>query len=256
MNRYRMLLEYDGSPYKGWQRQGDVPSVQGALEDALARLGEEGALVHGSGRTDAGVHAFGQVAHFDIKRKWDSFRLMEGLNAQLRQEGEKIALLACNEEGEEFHARFCAVKRHYLYRIICRRAPLILEEGRAWNVKKELDVKAMSEAARLLRGKHDFTTFRSSECQAQSPIKTLDALDVTQTMRKDESAAYIPVIEIRASARSFLHNQVRSLAGALKIVGEKRWSEKDLAQALEAKDRKKCPPIAPPHGLYLAQVDY
>ncbi len=251
MTRYSFLIEYDGSPYKGWQRQNDMPSVQGALETALAKLGESDILVQGAGRTDAGVHALGQVAHADLQRPWKPFRLMEALNAHLREANEPIAIVDCDGCSGEFHARFSAVGRRYVYRIISRRAPLTVERGRAWNVKVPLDVTAMHKAAQLLTGEHDFTTFRSTECQAKSPVKTLDTLDVS--VRKTHG---VEVIEISTTARSYLHNQVRSFAGCLKAVGEGRWTEDDLKAALEARDRAACAPVAPAHGLYLVSVRY
>ncbi|MEL6744012.1 MAG: tRNA pseudouridine(38-40) synthase TruA [Pseudomonadota bacterium] len=250
-SRYRFLIEYDGSPYKGWQRQDDAPSVQGALEKALDKLGENDPIVQGAGRTDAGVHALGQVAHSDLERPWVPFRLMEAMNAHLRQAGDPIAINACDVMDDSFHARFSATQRLYLYRIISRRAPLTVEKGRAWNVKAQLDVEAMHEAAQVLVGEHDFTTFRSTECQAQSPVKTLTALDV-----RTVSAFGVDIIEITTRARSFLHSQVRSFAGALKAVGEGRWSTVDMKEALEAQDRTACAPVAPPHGLYLVAVGY
>ena len=251
MRRYSFLIEYDGGPYKGWQRQDDMPSVQGALEAALEKLGERGRLVQGAGRTDAGVHALGQVAHVDLERPWKPFRLMEALNAHLRQSGETVAVLDCDTCGDEFHARFSATGRRYVYRIISRRAPLTVERQRAWNVKVPLDVDAMDQAAKILLGEHDFTTFRSTECQAKSPIKTLDTLDVITHSRHG-----VDVIEINTTARSYLHNQVRSLAGCLKAVGEGKWSQDDLASALAARDRTACAPVAPAHGLYLVSVSY
>ncbi len=251
MTRYRLTIEYDGTPYKGWQRQDDVPSVQGAIEAALVRLGEEGALVQGSGRTDAGVHATGQIAHVDLVKPWKGFRLSEALNAHLRQAGEPIAILDCDEIDDTFHARFSATKRRYIYRIIQRRSPLTVDKLRAWNVKVPLDVAAMDSAAQLLTGEHDFTTFRSTECQAKSPVKTLDTLNVARTSELGR-----PVIEISTTARSYLHNQVRSLAGALKLVGEGKWSEEDLLASLHARNRSACAPVAPPHGLYLVEVSY
>lgn len=251
LSRYRFTIEYNGAPYKGWQRQDDMPSVQGALEEALSKLGEEKILVQGAGRTDAGVHAFGQVAHADLARPWKPFRLMEAMNAHLRQAGEPVAILDCVETDEEFHARFSATLRRYVYRIICRRAPLTFERGLAWNVKSPLNVDAMDEAAKLLLGEHDFTTFRSTECQAKSPVKTLDTLDVSS-----QALNGMDVIEISTTARSYLHNQVRSLTGCLKAVGTGQWSQADLTQALEAKDRSACAPVAPAHGLYLVSVSY
>ena len=251
MRRYSFLIEYDGGPYKGWQRQDDMPSVQGALEAALEKLGEPGRLVQGAGRTDAGVHALGQVAHVDLERPWKPFRLMEALNAHLRQSGETVAILDCDTCGDEFHARFSATGRRYVYRIISRRAPLTVERQRAWNVKVPLDVGAIDQAAKILLGEHDFTTFRSTECQAKSPIKTLDTLDVITHSRHG-----VDVIEINTTARSYLHNQVCSLAGCLKAVGEGKWSQDDLASAWAARDRTACAPVAPAHGLYLVSVSY
>lgn len=251
MARYRMTIEYDGKPYCGWQRQNDRQSVQGALEDALANLGEPEPVVQGAGRTDAGVHALGQVAHCDLERPWAPFRLMEALNAHLRQGGDPVAVLDCAKTDEEFHARFSATGRRYVYRMINRRAPLTVERGYAWNIKMPLDVAAMDKAAKLLLGEHDFTTFRSTECQAKSPVKTLNTLDVEEHHRHG-----VTVIEISTTARSYLHNQVRSLAGCLKAVGEGKWSEDDLMSALAARDRTACAPVAPAHGLYLVAVDY
>ncbi|MEE9314322.1 MAG: tRNA pseudouridine(38-40) synthase TruA [Rhizobiaceae bacterium] len=251
MSRYRFLIEYNGKPYFGWQRQDDVPSVQGALEAALGRLGEPEPMVQGAGRTDRGVHALGQVAHTDLSRPWKAFRLMEAMNAQMRDAGDPVAIIECEEADEEFHARFSAQQRHYIYRIISRRAPLTVEYGRAWNVKAELDVAAMDKAAKVLVGEHDFTTFRSTECQAKSPVKTLTTLDVTA---RDEHG--VTIIEISTTARSYLHNQVRSFAGSLKAVGEGKWSADDLRAALESCDRSACAPVAPAHGLYLISVGY
>jgi len=239
------------APFRGWQRQDNVPSVQGALEAALAKLGESGILVQGAGRTDAGVHALGQVAHADLERPWTPFRLMEALNAHLRQSRHPVAILQCDTVAEDFHARFSALQREYVYRLIARRAPLTVERGRAWNVKVDLDVAAMNSAARILIGEHDFTTFRSTECQAKSPVKTLDTLDVSI-----RCAHGVDVIEISTTARSYLHNQVRSLAGCLKAVGEGRWLQDDLKNALDARDRSACAPVAPAHGLYLVSVSY
>lgn len=251
MGRYRLQIEYDGAPFHGWQRQDDVRSVQGAIEDALKALGEEDALVQGAGRTDAGVHALGQVAHVDLERPWAGFRLAEALNAHLRQGGFPVAILDVDQTDAEFHARFHATYRRYIYRIVSRRAPLTVEKGRAWNVKVPLDLDAMNEAAKTLIGEHDFTTFRSTECQAKSPVKTLDILLGTR-----ESGNYGEAIIIRAEARSFLHNQVRSLVGSLKLVGEGKWNADVLRRVLQARDRRECAPVAPAHGLYLHSVDY
>ena len=251
MTRYRFTIEYDGSPYKGWQRQADVPSVQGALEKALSGLGEGDVVVQGAGRTDAGVHALGQVAHADLARPWKPFRLMEALNAHLRQADEPVAIIDCDQAGDEFHARFSAIQRHYVYRIINRRAPLTIERGRAWSVKAMLDIAAMNKAAKLLLGKHDFTTFRSMECQAKSPVKTLNTLNVDGRWVHG-----MEIVEISTTARSYLHNQVRSITGSLKLVGEEKWTTDDLQRALQAKDRTACAPVAPAHGLYLVSVGY
>lgn len=245
MPRYKVILEYDGGPFVGWQMQENGRSIQGRLGEAVHGFCGEEMLPRGAGRTDAGVHAFGQVAHFDLSKDWPAERVREALNAHLRPD--PIVVLSCEQVGLEFDARFSAVKRHYLYRICNRRAPLTLERGRVWQVVPQLDANAMDEAAQLLVGKHDFTTFRSVQCQAKSPVKTLDALGVTRMGEE---------IRIEASARSFLHHQVRSLVGALKLVGEGKWTAADLKQALEAKDRSACAPVAPAHGLYLVRVDY
>ena len=249
--RYRLAIEYDGTPYKGWQKQDDVPSVQGAIEYALDKLGEPGRIVQGSGRTDAGVHALGQIAHVDLERDWTPFRLCEALNAHLRQDENPVAILDCDQVDDEFHARFHATERHYVYRIISRRSPLTVEKGRAWNIKIPLDVEAMNDAAKVLLGEHDFTTFRSTECQAKSPVKTLNTLEASIRVLHG-----VEIIEISTTARSYLHNQVRSFAGALKWVGEGKWNREDLREALEARDRTACAPVAPAHGLYLVSVAY
>jgi tRNA pseudouridine38-40 synthase len=245
MPRYRIRIEYDGTPFVGWQLQANGPSVAGAIAAALLKLTGKTIAVHGAGRTDTGVHALAQVAHFDLDTDWDSFKLREGLNALVRPH--PVAILAVERAGDDFHARYSATARHYLYRIINRRAPLALEVNRAWHVPQPLDASLMQEAARNLIGRHDFTTFRSVECQAASPVKTLDALTVS---RRGE------LIDIEASARSFLHNQVRSMVGSLKLVGEGKWHPFEVKRALEARDRSACGPVAPPHGLYLMRVDY
>ena len=247
MPRYRMTVEYDGTPYVGWQRQTNGPSVQGAIEGAILSLMGETVSIRGAGRTDSGVHAVGQVMHADLTKAWKSYTLRNALNAHLRQAGERVAILDIVEVDTGFDARFSAIRRHYLYRIITRRAPLALEAGRAWWVAKDVDHEVMHAAAQTLVGRHDFTTFRSVHCQANSPVRTLDRLDVT---RNGE------LIEIRATAQSFLHNQIRSFAGTLKLVGEGKWTPDDVRAALEARDRKACGPVAPPDGLYFMQVDY
>lgn len=247
MPRFRLTVEYDGSHYVGWQRQDNGPSVQGAIEAAVLSLTGETVSIRGAGRTDSGVHARGQVAHLDLARDWSGETLRNALNAHLGQAGNAIAILDAAPVPDSFDARFSAVRRHYLYRIIARRAPLALEAKRAWWVVKPLDHETMHAAAQTLVGLHDFTTFRSTHCQAASPVRTLDRLDVTRTG---------DLIEIRATAQSFLHNQIRSLAGTLKLAGEGKWSVGDVRAALEAKDRTACGPVAPPEGLYFMQVDY
>lgn len=247
MPRYRLDIEYDGSPYAGWQRQNGQHSVQAALEQAVAAFCGEEVSLRGAGRTDAGVHALGQVAHLDLIRDWPADTVRDAVNAHLTSAGETVSVLAATLVGDDFDARFSALRRHYLYRIVNRRAPLALARRQAWWVPKPLDAEAMHEAAQALVGKHDFTTFRSVQCQAKSPVKTLDRLDVTRVGE---------AIEFRATARSFLHNQVRSMVGTLKRVGEGAWSAADVKAALEACDRSACGPVAPPDGLYLVKVDY
>ncbi len=247
MPRYRMTVEYDGIPYVGWQRQDNGPSVQGAIEKAILSLTGEKVSIRGAGRTDSGVHAMGQVMHADLSKEWKLHTLRNALNAHLRLGGERVAILDVLAVDERFDARFSAIRRHYLYRIITRRAPLALEAGRAWWVPKDLDHEAMHAAAQTLVGRHDFSTFRSAHCQANSPVRTLDRLDVTRSGE---------LIEIRATAQSFLHNQIRSFAGTLKLAGEGKWTPDDVRAALDARDRKACGPVAPPEGLYFMQVDY
>ena len=243
--RYRLTIEYDGGDFVGWQRQDNGPSIQGALEEAIFKTSAERVTVTGAGRTDAGVHALGQVAHFNLARDFAPAKIRDALNYHLRPA--PVSVLDADVAVEDFHARFSAVGRHYLYRIACRRAPLVLERGRAWHLMRELDAQAMHDAAQCLTGSHDFTTFRAVECQVHSPVKTLDRLTVR---RKGQE------IHISASARSFLHHQVRSIAGTLKLVGEGKWGTADVAKALEAKNRAACGPVAPPQGLYLVRVDY
>ena len=245
MPRYALLVEYDGTPFVGWQRQANGPSVQQALEEAVARLAGEQVTVQGAGRTDAGVHAIGQVAHVDLSKEWPAHKLRAGLNFHLRPN--PVVVRAAEPVAEDFHARFSAVKRHYLYRILNRSAPPALDRGRVWHVPAALDAAIMHEAAQVLVGRHDFTTFRASQCQAESPVKTLDEISVSRVGEE---------VHIRCSARSFLHNQVRSIAGSLKLVGEGKWTAGDLRAALEACDRSACGPVAPPEGLYLVRVDY
>jgi tRNA pseudouridine38-40 synthase len=247
MPRYRLRIEYDGTPYVGWQRQDNGPSVQGAIEAAILSLTGETVSIRGAGRTDSGVHAMGQVAHADLSRSWKDHTLRNALNAHLGMAGERVAILDAAEVPDDFDARFSAKKRHYLYRLISRKAPLALEANRAWFVTKELDHEAMHEAGQMLVGRHDFTTFRAAQCQANSPIRTIDRLEVTRSG---------DLIEMRVSAQSFLHNQIRSFAGTLKLAGEGKWTADDVRKALEAQDRKACGPVAPPDGLYFIAVDY
>ncbi len=249
MPRYKLTIEYDGSAYKGWQRQIGQPSVQETLETAIEGFARYPVTVFGAGRTDAGVHAIAQVAHIDLRGDWDPYKICNAANAHLKDSC--VAVIKAEEVGEEFNARFSAIARLYVYKIITRRAPLTIHADRAWNVKVPLDVEAMHKAAQCLVGRHDFTTFRSTECQAKSPVKTLTSLDVSSIDKIDGQH-----IEIRAFARSFLHNQIRSFAGSLKCVGEGRWSMEDVISALEACDRRCCGPVAPPQGLYLEKVDY
>jgi tRNA pseudouridine38-40 synthase len=243
--RYKLTIEYDGAAFAGWQIQADQPTVQGVLTAAIEALSGEKTLVQGAGRTDAGVHARGQVAHVDLTKHWDTDTIRDALNAYIRPHA--VAILAAEQAAEDFNARTSAVKRHYLYRIINRRADLTLDAGHAWRVPRLLDAAAMHAAAQRLIGKHDFTTFRSTECQANSPLKTLDVLSVA----RDGDA-----VNVTTSARSFLHTQVRSMVGSLVAVGEGKWSADDLANALAARDRTACGQVAPPDGLYLMQVDY
>ncbi len=245
MPRYKITIEYDGTPFFGWQIQASGPSVQGALCEAIERFSGERVAVHGAGRTDSGVHARGQVAHFDLERSWAGLKVREALNYHLRPA--PVAILTCEEADAAFDARFSATRRHYLYRVLNRRAPPALERDRAWWVPQPLDAEAMHRAAQHLVGQHDFTTFRAAGCQAKSPVKTLDQLEVSR--RGDE-------IWITAVARSFLHNQVRSMAGTLKAVGVGKWSTGDVAAARDARDRSACAAVAPAAGLYLMQVDY
>jgi tRNA pseudouridine38-40 synthase len=245
MPRYKLIIEYDGTPYVGWQAQADGATIQGALTDAIAAFTGDRAAVNGAGRTDAGVHALGQVAHVDLAKDWDTDNVRDAINFHLRPK--PIAVLAAERVADDFDARFSALKRHYLYRIANRRADLALDVNRAWRVPRPLDSAAMQAAAQQLVGKHDFTTFRSTECQANSPVKTLDRLDVTRD--GDD-------VHVTASARSFLQHQVRSMVGSLVHVGEGKWGTGDLAKALEARDRSACGQVAPPHGLYLVRVEY
>lgn len=245
MPRFKLTIEYDGSPFRGWQVQETDLTVQGVLEKAAKALSGETVRVHGAGRTDAGVHAKGQVAHVDLTKPFRPDQVRDAMNAHLRPH--PVAILSAELVPDTFEARFSAIRRHYIYRIVNRRADLTLSLGQAWRVPKPLDTDAMHEAAQQLLGKHDFTTFRAAECQAKSPEKTLDQLDVVRDGND---------VSVITSARSFLHNQVRSMVGSLVWVGEGRWSRADLKRALDAKNRTACGPVAPPDGLYLMQVDY
>ena len=249
MPRYALKIEYDGHPFSGWQRQQTARSVQEVLENALAKLEKDLPSTAAAGRTDAGVHALGQVAHIDMGKTWDPFRLSEALNYHLKPE--PVAILACAAVPDDWHARFSAVERRYLYRIAIRRAPLVHDKNQLWRVQHDLDIAAMKAGAAHLIGKHDFTTFRSTMCQAKSPVKTLDEI-------RFETTSYSGGVEVRASlrARSFLHNQVRSIMGTLERVGAGAWPPERIAEALAAKDRAACGPVAPPDGLYLTGVRY
>ena len=245
MPRYKFLIEYDGGPYRGWQYQADEPSVQGAIEDAIAKFDGQRVTIQGAGRTDSGVHALGQVAHADLRSERDGGTVRDALNFYLRPQ--PIAILAAERVGDDFNARFSATTRHYLYRIVNRRPDLALDVGRTWRLGRPLNIAAMQEAAKRLLGSHDFTTFRSSECQSKSPLKTLDQLDIAVDGWN---------VNVLVSARSFLHNQVRSMVGSLVHVGEGRWNADDITRILQARDRTSCGQVAPAEGLYLVKVDY
>ena len=245
MTRFRLLVEYDGRPFMGWQRQAHGPSVQQAIEEAVRAITGETATLHAAGRTDAGVHAMGMTAHVDIARAITPFRLADALNAKLRPQ--PVAILRAEVAADGFHARFSCIGRRYLYRIANRRAPLALDAGRAWRVPVTLHADAMNKAAQVLVGRHDFTTFRSAHCQAESPVRTLDLLKVRRLGA---------TIEIEAAARSFLHHQVRSMVGCLELVGRGKWSDRDLKAALQARDRAALGFNAPPDGLYFVEALY
>jgi tRNA pseudouridine38-40 synthase len=245
MTRFALTIEYDGTPFMGWQRQSHGPSVQETIETAIAKTSGTEVQVHAAGRTDAGVHALAMRAHFDLETGLTPFRLMGAINAHLRPA--PIAILDCMKVSDEWHARYSCIGRAYEYRIVNRRAPLTVERARAWQVIQELDADAMHEAAQLLIGLHDFTTFRSAHCQADSPVKTLDRLDVRRAGQH---------VIIEAVARSFLHHQVRSMAGSLAAVGTGRWTKADLQAALDAKDRNALAHNAPPEGLYFVKARY
>lgn len=245
MTRFRLIIEYDGSPFMGWQRQNHGPSVQQVVEEAVNAITGERALVYAAGRTDAGVHAEAMTAHVDIAKPFTAFRLMEGLNAKMRPH--PVAILACDQVVDDWHARFSCIGRRYIYRIVNRRAPLALDQGRAWRVPNPLDAELMHEAAQLLVGTHNFTTFRSVHCQSESPVKSIDRFTVNR--HGDE-------IELDVEARSFLHHQVRSMTGCLMLVGKGQWTIDDLRAARDAEDRAALGFNAPPDGLYFIAARY
>ena len=245
MTRWRLTIEYDGAPFMGWQRQDHGPSVQQALEEALFKMTGELAAVHAAGRTDAGVHALAMSAHVEVEKTVTAHRLREGLNALVRPQ--PISVLAVEPVADDWHARFSCIGRRYLYRILNRRAPPALERGRVWHIPVPLDLDAMQAGAAFLIGRHDFTTFRSVQCQSDSPVKTLDRLEVSRVGEE---------IHVQAAARSFLHHQVRSMVGCLALVGRGLWKPEDIRQALEARDRAALGLNAPPHGLYFVEAVY
>lgn len=246
MPRYKLTIEYVGTDYHGWQRQDKLPTIQEEIEKAIEKFCGEFQTLHCSGRTDAGVHAMGQVAHVDLPRFYQAFKIRDGLNFFLRPQ--PIAILKAEEVEDTFHARFSTKERSYIYRIINRYSPLTIHQGRAWHVPRKLNVEAMQDAAQVLIGHHDFTSFRASECQSSSPFKTLDQLIV-----KEKGT---DIIEIYTRSRSFLHHQVRNMVGSLKLVGENKWTKEDLREALAAKDRTRGGPTAPADGLYLYEIRY
>ncbi len=245
MPKYKLTIEYDGGPYNGWQWQDHAPSVQGAIEAAIEKLAQRPTTLYAAGRTDSGVHALGQVAHFSMDKALRADKVRDALNFHLGDH--PIAILSAEIVDQDFHARFDATARHYLYRILPRRARLALDVGRVWRVPYKIDVDIMHYAAQYLLGEHDFTTFRDSDCQAKSPIRTIDEIRISQVAEE---------IHIHIRAQSFLHKQVRSITGTLNEVGRGHWTPKDVKKALDARDRKACGPVAPPDGLYLIKVDY
>jgi len=249
MPRYALKIEYHGKPFSGWQKQRDVPSVQQAIEEALLKLDKNCEGIQGAGRTDAGVHAYGQVAHVDLEKEWDAFRLSEALNYHLKPQ--PVAILQAAAVQDDFHARFDAIEREYTFRLLARRAPSSHDAGLVWQINNPLDIDAMREGAAHLIGKHDFTTFRSTICQALSPVKSLDVLDIAEIPLN-----YGTEYRFTIRARSFLHNQVRSFVGTLERVGSGGWQPIDVKHALEAMDRSACGTVCPPHGLYLTHVTY
>jgi len=248
MPRYRLQIEYDGTPYHGWQRQENLSTVQQAIEEAMEEFTQHEVTVFAAGRTDTGVHALGQVIHVDLEKDWKPEKVQEATNGLLKLASHPVCVITVAKTADDFDARFSAIKRAYRYRIINRVAPLTVELDRAWWVRFQLNVDAMHEAAQALLGHHDFSTFRSTDCQAKSPMRTLDVLNVNRVSEHE--------IEVIAESRAFLHNQVRSLVGSLKMVGDGKWSKQDLVDARDAADRKRCGPVAPACGLYLTRVDY
>ena len=244
-SRWKLIIEYDGLPFNGWQSQKDNSGVQDFLKTAIKNFSNEAVKIYAAGRTDSGVHALGQVVHFDLERQTSANEIREALNNHLKPN--PIAVISAEEVSNDFHARFSALKRHYRYDIINRRPPLTLDKGRYWRVGKPLDIKLMIEASKYIEGNHDFTTFRSTHCQSKSPIKTIDSIEIEQSGLE---------INIFISAKSFLHNQVRSIAGSLKLVGEGKWQSLKIKEILEKKDRTLCGPVAPSEGLFLTRVDY
>ena len=245
MQRYKCIIEYDGTNFSGWQRQADQSSIQQCLEEAIFKFSGETVTIHVAGRTDAGVHAFGQVMHFDIEKSISAEKIMGAMNFHLKPN--PISVIGIEEASEEFHARFSAQKRHYIYRIINRRAPLAIEHLRAWHIGVPLDVDKMRQAANNLIGTHDFSSFRDSQCQGNTPIKTLDEIKIERSG---------DLITIEVCAKSFLHHMVRNIAGTLKFAGEGKWSANEVKKILEAKDRTKAGPTAPAYGLFFVKVDY
>ena len=248
MPRYKLVIEYNGTPYCGWQRQNNGHTVQAALEQAVFEFTGQRTTIGGAGRTDRGVHAFGQVAHVDLEKDWPENQVQLAINAKLIDASEQVVILDVVQMPDDWDSRFSAIRRHYQYRIINRHPPLTIDRGFAWHCNRPLNVEAMHDAAQILVGHHDFSTFRHSNCQAKSPIKTLEKLSV----QKEGSERII----IETSSKSFLHNQVRSMVGCLRMVGEQKWTKEDLQRVLEARDRKECGPVAPADGLYLTKVEY
>ena len=249
MPRYALKVEYHGAPFSGWQRQNDRPSVQGVIEAALAKLENRSHTIAAAGRTDAGVHGLAQVAHCDLDKDWEPFRLSEALNFHMKPA--PVSIVDCARVDDEWHARFSALERQYFFRLLVRRAPCGHQAGLVWQVSNPLDIEAMREGAAHFIGQHDFTTFRSSICQAKSPVKNLDVLDIEQVATR-----WGPELHFHVRARSFLHNQVRSIVGTLERVGAGTWGPERVKEALEARERSACGPVSPPYGLYLAKVVY